>query len=147
VTRTPVEWLLECARARLVRLTPFEAFRAAAAGAVLVDTRSEDERRSQGWLIPGAVHHPLSTLLWRLDPGVETSNAKPPLDSWIVVLCREGYSSSLAAVWLQDIGFERATDVIGGVAGWQRAGLPVESYPNAAPCGDGPAEEPPNSSG
>jgi rhodanese-related sulfurtransferase len=78
---------------------------------------------------------------------VATSNAKLPLDSWIVVVCREGYSSSLAAVWLQDIGFERATDVIGGVAGWHRAGLPVECYPNAALCGDRLAEEPPNSSG
>jgi rhodanese-related sulfurtransferase len=78
---------------------------------------------------------------------VETSNAKLARDSWIVVLCREGYSSSLAAVWLQDIGFERATDVIGGVARWHRAGLPVEPYGKAAAQGDGLAEEPPSSSG
>ena len=76
-----------------------------------------------------------------------TSNAKLPLDSWLVVLCREGYSSSLAAVWLQDIGFARATDVIGGVAAWRRAGLPVEPYGKADAQGDRLAEEPPGSSG
>ncbi len=71
-------------------------------------------------------------MLWRLDPSVLTSNPKLPLDSRLVVVCREGYSSSLAAVWLQDIGFADATDVVGGVAAWHAAGLPLEPYRNGS---------------
>ena len=93
-------------------------------GAVLVDTRSPDQQERQG-LIPGAVHHPLCTLLWRLDPGCATSNEKLPLDAEVMLICREGYSSSLAAAQLRKIGFALATDVIGGVDGWKAAGLPV----------------------
>jgi rhodanese-related sulfurtransferase len=72
-------------------------------------------------------------VLWRLDPAVATSNPKLPLDSDLIVVCREGYSSSLAAVWLQDIGFQTATDVIGGVAAWHAAALPLEPYPVTNP--------------
>ncbi len=126
MSRRSIDHLVEDARRTLRRLTPHEAWAAARDGAVLVDTRSEDERRRQGWLIPGAEHHPLSTVLWRLDPAVETHNAKPPLEARLVVVCREGYSSSLAAHWLQRIGFAEATDVIGGVEAWLAAGLPVE---------------------
>jgi rhodanese-related sulfurtransferase len=115
-------------RRSLDRLTPQEAWGAAQSGAALIDTRSEDERRRQGWLVPGAVHHPLSTVLWRLDPDVVTANEKLPLDSHIVVICREGYSSTLTAFWLQRLGFARATDVVGGVDAWRAAGLPLEPY-------------------
>jgi rhodanese-related sulfurtransferase len=66
-------------------------------------------------------------VVWRLDPDVRTHNAKLPPDTHVIVLCREGYSSSLAASWLRAIGFPRATDVIGGVAGWVAAGLPIEA--------------------
>ena len=132
MTRTPIDELVERARERLQRLTPAQAWQEAQNGAVLVDTRSEDERRRQGWLLPRASHHPLSTVLWRLDPSVLTSNPKLPLDSRLVVVCREGYSSSLAAVWLQDIGFADATDVVGGVAAWHAAGLPLEPYRNGS---------------
>ena len=120
--------LLADVRAGLSRLTPTEAFEAARNGAVIVDTRSEDERRRQGWLVPGALHHPLSTVLWRLDPSVDTSNAKLPLETEVVVICREGYASSFAAAWLQQLGFEWVTDVIGGIDAWLRAGLPLEAY-------------------
>ncbi len=92
---------------------------------MLVDIRSEDERRRQGVLVPGAVHHPLSVVHWRLDPAVPTSNPKLPLDAHVILICREGYSSSLAAALLRRIGFPRATDVIGGVDAWVAAGLPV----------------------
>jgi rhodanese-related sulfurtransferase len=115
-------------RRSLNRLTPQEAWEAAQNSVTLVDTRSEDERRRQGWLVPGAVHHPLSTVLWRLDPDVVTSTEKLPLDGDIVVICREGYSSTLAAFWLQRLGFSNATDVIGGVDAWLGAGLPLEPY-------------------
>lgn len=92
-------------------------------GAILVNTRSPDQQRLQG-LVPGAVHHPLSTLLWRLDPACPTSNQPVPLDAEVILLRREGYSSSLAAQ-LRALGFERVTDAIGGVDAWKAAGLPL----------------------
>jgi rhodanese-related sulfurtransferase len=91
---------------------------------VLVDTRSPDQQLRQG-LIPGAVHHPLSVLLWRLDPDCPTSNPKLPLDAEIILICREGYSSSLAVPQLRELGFARATAVAGGVDAWRDAGLPL----------------------
>ncbi len=129
--RRPIDDILAEARRALRRVTPAEAHAAARDGAVLVDVRSEDERRGQGVLVPGALHHPLSVVHWRLDPDVPTSNPKLPLESHVILLCREGYSSSLAAALLRAIGFERATDVIGGVDAWREAGLPTEPYPGA----------------
>lgn len=125
MSRTSVDELLDRARAQLERLTPAEALEAASNGALLVDTRSEEERREHGG-VPGAVCHPLSVVLWRLDPEVATSNEKLPLDAHVIVICRQGYSSSLAAAALQAIGFTRATDVIGGVEAWREAGLPLD---------------------
>jgi len=113
-----VDELLAEARDGLARLTPAEARAAAADGAVLVDTRSPDERSEQGASIPGALCHPLSVVLWRLDD--------LPRDTRVILICRHGYSSSLAAARLQELGFREATDVIGGVEGWVEAGLPVE---------------------
>jgi rhodanese-related sulfurtransferase len=115
--RRSVESLLAEARSSLDRLAPGEAFRVCKDGALLVDTRSGDEQREQG-LIPGALHHPLSVVLWRLD--------ELPRDTRVVLICRHGLSSSLVAAQLQELGFERATDVIGGVEGWRAAGLPLE---------------------
>jgi rhodanese-related sulfurtransferase len=126
--RTTVADLLADARAGLDRVTPAAAFEAMGAGAVLVDTRSQDERERQGF-VPGAVHYPLSVVLWRLDPAEETGNAKLPLDTRVLLLCRQGYSSSLAAAQLRSIGFRNATDVIGGVEAWIAAGLPLEPSP------------------
>jgi rhodanese-related sulfurtransferase len=129
--RRTIDHVLAEARRDLLRVTPEEAHAAANEGAVLVDVRSEDERRRQGLLVPGALHHALSVAHWRLDPDVPTSNPKLPLDAHLILLCREGYSSSLAAALLRAIGFARATDVIGGVDAWRDAGLPVEPYPGA----------------
>lgn len=128
-SRRTIDDVLAEAREGLRRLTPAEGHKAVAAGAVLVDVRSEDERRRQGVLVPGAVHHPLSVVHWRLDPGVRTHNPKLPLDAHVILLCREGYSSSLGAALLRAIGFERATDLVGGVDAWREAGLPLEPYP------------------
>lgn len=128
-SRTSIEELVAQARASLDRLTPAQALAAVAAGAVIVDTRSEDERRRQGAVVHGSLHHPLSVVAWRLDPDCPTSNPKLPLDTHVVVICREGYSSSLAASWLQQIGFERATDVVGGIEAWRLADLPLEPHP------------------
>jgi rhodanese-related sulfurtransferase len=127
-SRRTIDDVLAEARKGLRRLTPQEAHEAAGEGAVLVDVRSEEERRRQGVLVPGAVHHPLSVVHWRLDPGVRTRNPKLPLDTHVILLCREGYSSSLAAALLRAIGFPRATDVVGGVDAWREAGLPLDPY-------------------
>jgi rhodanese-related sulfurtransferase len=124
-----VDDLLERARSGLERLTPAEALAAAAEGAVIVDVRSPDEQAEQGALIPGALHYPLSVVLWRLDPGAPAYGPRPPLETQVILVCRHGYSSSLAAAQLREIGFARATDVIGGVEAWVAAGLPVDPIP------------------
>ncbi len=108
------------------RVTPIEAIELAAEGAVIIDVRSRDEQERQGGLIPGALHHPLSVLLWRLDPDIQTSNPKLPLETPIILVCREGYSSSIAASQLRAIGFRQTTDMIGGFDAWLAAGLRVE---------------------
>ena len=131
--RKTIDDYLEEARRRLRRLSPHEAREAARAGAVLVDTRSEDQRLRQG-LVPGAISHPLSVILWRLDPDCPTTNDKIPLDAEVILICREGYSSTFAALQLEEIGFENVADVIGGVDGWKAAGLPLI---RAAPSTDG----------
>jgi rhodanese-related sulfurtransferase len=114
-----VESLLADARAGLTRLTPEQARVAAQEGALLVDTRSADEQREQGGVIPGAVHHPLSVVLWRLD--------ELPRETRVILVCRHGYSSSLAAAQLRELGFGDAADVAGGFEAWAAAGLPVDA--------------------
>ena len=124
--RRSVNELLDAARARLDRLDPAAAQRAAAHGAIVVDTRCAEQRRETG-VIPGSVHVPLSVLYWRLDPasGFEDPALADP-DRRVILVCAHGYSSSLAAATLRALGFGRATDVVGGFEAWQAAGLPVE---------------------
>jgi rhodanese-related sulfurtransferase len=119
VTERSIDSLLAEARAGLERLTPAQALAALEDGAVLVDTRSLDEQQEQGGVIPGALHYPLSVVLWRLD--------ELPRDARLILICREGYSSSLAAAHLQQLGFRAATDVAGGFDAWVAAGLPVDA--------------------
>jgi rhodanese-related sulfurtransferase len=121
-----VEQMLDEARRRLRRLTPAEAFQASADGAVLIDIRSESQRARDG-SIPGARFVPRNVLEWRLDPSSASRDeelARP--DALIVVICDEGYQSSLAAATLQELGLSRATDLQGGFQAWRSAGLPVE---------------------
>ena len=118
-----IDDVLTAARARLVRLTPGEAARAVADGAVLVDIRPAAQRAHEGE-VPGALLVERNVLEWRFDPA---SDARLPLadhDLQVIVLCSEGYTSSLAAAALQDIGIHRATDVVGGFAAWVSDGLP-----------------------
>jgi rhodanese-related sulfurtransferase len=119
--------ILSAARARLHRLDPAAARDAAATGAVLVDIRPHAQRCREGG-IPGAVVVERNVLEWRFDP---RSEARLPIvdryDLPVVVVCSEGYTSSLAAVALQDLGLWRATDLAGGFVAWAAAGLPVES--------------------
>lgn len=121
-----IEELLGEARRRLDRLTPEEVDRALRDGAVLVDIRSETQRARDG-TVPGAKFVPRNVLEWRLDP---SSRSRDPelarADALIVVMCDEGYQSSLAAATLQDLGLGRATDLAGGFQAWRAAGLPVE---------------------
>jgi rhodanese-related sulfurtransferase len=119
-----IDDLLADARARLARLTPREALAAQAAGALLVDTRAEHDRVHEG-LIPGALVIERNVLEWRLDPSSATSLPVASYDAHVVIVCNDGYSSSLAAVTLQDLGIERAADMIGGFRAWKIAGLPT----------------------
>ena len=121
---TSIDELLAAARARLTRLTPQEALAAQAAGALLVDTRSERDRVAEG-AIPGAIVIERTVLEWRLDPASATSLPEASYDAHVVIVCSDGYSSGLAAATLQDLGIAKATDVIGGFRAWKIAGLPV----------------------
>jgi len=124
-----IDELLARSRARLDRLMPEAALAEQAAGALIVDTRCAEARAEHG-TIPGSVHVPLSVLYWRLDP---TSGYDDPSlsgrDRRVIVVCADGYSSSLAAATLRDLGFDRATDLDGGFNAWRAAGLPVEVEP------------------
>ena len=132
VPRTTIDDLLREARSRLVRLDPAAAREAQREGALLIDTRSHDERSGTG-VIPGSLHVPRSVLEWRLDPAADPAFHNPHvdgLDQRIVLVCAHGYSSSLAASTLQMLGFSRATDLDGGFGAWQAAGLPVRPAPD-----------------
>ncbi len=123
--------LLAAARERIARVEPEAAWKAASAGEVLiVDLRSSDERRRHG-VVPGSIHVPRSVLEWRADPTSEWRNAHLG-GRRLLLLCGEGYSSSLAAASLVDLGLETSGDVIGGFSAWRRAGLPVAAAPEDA---------------
>ena len=124
-----IDQILAEARARLDRLDPAGARRAQADGAVLVDIRPVAQRLASGQ-IPGALVVERNVLEWRFDPA---SDARLPVadryDLPVVVYCEEGYTSSLAAASLQELGLFRATDLVGGIAAWRAAGLPVAGVP------------------
>jgi rhodanese-related sulfurtransferase len=124
--RVTVQELLERARARLERVAPAEALQAVRDGALLVDIRSEAQRERDG-VIPGAIFHPRNVLEWRCDPasGHDDPRLSGDLGRRLVLVCDQGYQSSLAAATLQDLGFTRATDLDGGFQAWRAAGLPV----------------------
>src|SRR6478609_2472905 len=110
--------LLDAARAGLRRWTPGEADDAQAAGAVILDTRSYEQRDEQG-VIPGAIVMSRNIIEWRVDP---TSGWEDPdvvaRTGPVIVMCQEGYASRLSAATLLDIGVNDATDMIGGFEAW-----------------------------
>src|SRR5215831_17121197 len=116
---------LAAARAMLVRLEPADAYAATRRGAFLVDIRPEFQRRRDGE-VPGSIIVERNHLEWRLHP---KSDARIPeatsADVEWIVICEEGYASSLAASVLQALGLRCATDVVGGLRAWRTAGLPV----------------------
>ncbi|GGQ95613.1 rhodanese-like domain-containing protein [Streptomyces asoensis] len=123
---TGVDELLERVRAGYTRVEPREAYEAARAGeALLVDIRYEALRERDG-LIPGALVVERNELEWRLDP--QGSHRLPEATSHevrAIVICNEGYASSLAAASLHQLGLHRSTDLVGGFQAWKAAGLPV----------------------
>lgn len=127
-----VERELEAARAGLNRVTPAEAWSMMQSGVLLVDTRTESQRAAGGE-IPGAVVIDRTVLEWRLDPTCPSrSDVAPAADEPVVVVCSQGYSSSLAAASLQRVGLSAATDMIGGFERWRAEGLPVVDQPARA---------------
>ncbi|WP_418959500.1 rhodanese-like domain-containing protein [Streptomyces tritici] len=123
---TGIDELLERVRAGLDRIAPRDAFAAYEEGdALLVDIRYAALRDRDG-LVPGALVVERNELEWRLDPlGSHRLPEAVDHDVHVVVLCNEGYASSLAAESLQRLGLHRATDLIGGFQAWKAAGLPV----------------------
>ena len=126
--RQTIEQALDAARRRLARLTPAEAEQASRTGAVVVDIRPAAQRASEGELQCALVIE-RNVLEWRFDPSSEASLDIASHDLQVIVVCSEGYTSSLAAAALQDLGLRRATDVIGGYAAWRSYGLrsPVQA--------------------
>jgi rhodanese-related sulfurtransferase len=118
-----LEDLLEAARSRIRRYTPDEASAAAERGALIVDLRARDARERDG-VIPGAHHVPRSVLEWRVLSAEASWRNRSLEGGRLILVCDHGYSSSLAAATLVDLGCD-AGDVIGGFAAWRDAGLPV----------------------
>lgn len=120
-----IDELLAVARDRLHRVHPRQAYREMRGGALLVDIRPAAQRAAEGG-VPGALTVERNVLEWRFDP---TSGSRlPEVTGYglrVIIICSEGYTSSLAAVALHDIGQTRATDVVGGFRAWAAAGLPT----------------------
>lgn len=124
-----VDALLADARSRLDRISARSAFQELLAGeAVIVDIRPAAQRAAEGEVadrLPVLVIE-RNVLEWRFDPRSDARLPEASYDARVIVLCQEGYTSSLAADALQSIGIHRATDVVGGFAAWREAGLPVD---------------------
>jgi rhodanese-related sulfurtransferase len=124
-SRVTLDEMLKQARARIRRLEPRSAHEAAANGALIIDIRSATDRDRDG-VIPGSLHIPRTVLEWRLAPDSPwRSPYAPDLDQELLLLCDHGYSSSLAAAALHDLGFINAGDIMGGFEGWREVALPT----------------------
>lgn len=124
-TAITVEQLLEEARRGLPRLSPEDAQEAASRGAALIDIRSEVQRLEDGE-IAGATCIPRNVLEWRVDPACPHRDREVARrDRLVIIICDEGYQSSLCAATLRRFGVN-ASEVCGGFQAWRVAGLPVE---------------------
>ena len=137
-----IDELLAQARATLPdRPSPAEALQAQAGGALLIDIRGDNQRREDG-LIPGAIVLARNCLEWRCDPASKWRHpAITRRDLRIILICNQGYQSSLAAATLQQLGLIHATDLDGGFTAWAAVGLPVTRPP--APAGHHTPGDPP----
>jgi MFS family permease len=124
--RRNVDELLAAARRRIEpRRTPAQAYEALREGALIIDLRSNDDRRERG-VVPGSIHIPRSVLEWRVDPDCEFHNpAACDLERDVILMCADGFSSSFAALSLRELGFSRTTDLVGGFSAWKAEGLPL----------------------
>jgi rhodanese-related sulfurtransferase len=130
-----IDRLLAEARQQLQRVTPQQAAAAAEQGALLVDTRPVEQRRRDGE-IPGALLIDRNVLEWRLDPTSPQRIAEVTgADQAVIIVCHEGYASSLAAATLRTLGMANATDMAGGFLAWRAAGLPVHQSDEAQAAG------------
>ena len=119
-----IDELLADARRGLDRLTPGQASAAIAAGALLVDIRPAAQRAAEGE-VPGALIVERNVLEWRFDPASAARLPQARYDLRVIIMCSEGYTSSLAAAALRQLGLRAATDLDGGYRAWAAAGLPV----------------------
>jgi rhodanese-related sulfurtransferase len=128
MTRLSIDELLELARAGLQRVEPADAAAAVRDGALLVDIRPAALRAADGD-IPGAIVIERNVLEWRLDP--RSAHRIPQVDEnkTVIIVCDEGYASSLAAATLQQLGLPGATDLVGGFQAWRRSGQSVSAPP------------------
>jgi rhodanese-related sulfurtransferase len=127
--RTTIDKLLGQARLQIRRLTPQEAASAQATGAVIVDTRDSADRAADG-IIPDSILVTRNTLEWRADPSAELPD--PRLSNYktdLIIVCNDGYSSSLAADSLRRLGHASAGDIVGGYRAWKAAKLPTTAPP------------------
>jgi rhodanese-related sulfurtransferase len=125
VARLTIDELLVQARTGLRRYSPVEASGAMRDGATLIDIRADSQIAADGEA-KGALRIPRNVLEWRLDPDSGHRHPQAPgLGDLVILMCNEGYQSSLAAATLQQLGFDRATDLDGGFQAWRAAGLPV----------------------
>jgi rhodanese-related sulfurtransferase len=125
ISMSSIDRLLEEARRDWARMEPRQAADAVRHGALLIDTRPAVQRERDGE-IAGAICVDRNVLEWRLDP--TSPNRIPEItdhDQTVIVICNEGYSSSLAAATLHRLGLHRATDVVGGFQAWMTSGLPI----------------------
>ncbi|HEY2443632.1 MAG TPA: rhodanese-like domain-containing protein [Streptosporangiaceae bacterium] len=130
--RISVDEMLAQARSRLHRVDPRQADAEVRQGALLVDIRPAAQRAAEGE-VPGALRVERNVLEWRFDPA--SASRLPQAGSYdlrVIIMCSEGYTSSLAAASLQDLGLVNATDLDGGFAAWAAAGLPVTGTPVTA---------------
>lgn len=126
-----IDAVLDAARSRLTRLSPAQAQLAARSGALLVDIRPQAQREAEGE-IPGATIIERNVLEWRFDPASAACLPAASYDLQVIIFCSEGYTSSLAAASLLDLGVRHATDLEGGFRAWEAAGLPVSPAASAS---------------
>ena len=117
---TPIDKRLAEARQNLDRVEPVDLTEMLSAGAILVDIRPESFRQEEG-VHPDALVIERNVLEWRLDPNSEARIVDIESDTPIIIMCNEGYASSLAAADLLEMGFTAATDLIGGYREWRAA--------------------------
>jgi len=121
----PIDEIVEATRRRMTRLSPAEAHDAMRDGAILVDIRPSAQRLAEG-SVPGALLVERNVLEWRFDPRCAARLPEASgYDVRLIIMCSQGYASSLAAASLQDLGLRHATDLAGGFIAWADAGLPV----------------------